>query len=96
MGSNITTDDKVKNAVILGNQSTGVSDAVSVGSADKQRRIVYVADPKNQYDAVNKQYVDALGLKFKGNDDKNIHRKLSETLEIVGKGLNKKRTIRKT
>ncbi|TDF36006.1 hypothetical protein E1290_09325, partial [Histophilus somni] len=94
LGSSVTTDDKVKNAVILGNQSTGVSDAVSVGSADKQRRIVYVADPKNQYDAVNKQYVDALGLKFKGNDDKNIHRKLSETLEIVGKGLNKNQTTK--
>ncbi|WP_249960958.1 YadA-like family protein [Histophilus somni] len=94
LGSSVTTDDKVKNAVILGNQSTGVSDAVSVGSADKQRRIVYVADPKNQYDAVNKQYVDGLGLNFKGNDDKNIHKKLSQTLEIVGKGLNKAQTTK--
>ncbi|WP_249961368.1 YadA-like family protein [Histophilus somni] len=94
LGSSVTTDDKVKNAVILGNQSTGVSDAVSVGSADKQRRIVYVAAPKNQYDAVNKQYVDGLGLNFKGNDNKEIHKKLSQTLEIVGKGLNKNQTAK--
>ncbi|WP_075291764.1 YadA-like family protein [Histophilus somni] len=94
LGSNITTDDKVKNAVILGNNSKGEKDAVSVGSDTQQRRIVYVADPTSKYDAVNKQYVDALGLKFKGNDDKNIHRKLSETLEIVGKGLNKNQTTK--
>uniref|UniRef100_UPI000A910FB2 YadA-like family protein n=1 Tax=Histophilus somni TaxID=731 RepID=UPI000A910FB2 len=94
LGSNITTTKDITNAVILGNRSTGVSDAVSVGSADKQRRIVYVADPKNQYDAVNKQYVDGLGLKFKGNDNQEIHKKLSDTLEIVGKGLNKAQTTK--
>ncbi|QQF78673.1 hypothetical protein [Histophilus somni] len=86
LGSNILTDNSIKNAVILGDRSKA--------EANEQRRIVYVADPKNQYDAVNKQYVDALGLKFKGNDDKNIHRKLSETLEIVGKGLNKNQTTK--
>ncbi|QEH10548.1 hypothetical protein E4M08_01195 [Histophilus somni] len=94
LGSNITTDDKVKNAVILGNNSKGEKDAVSVGSDTQQRRIVYVANPKNQHDAVNKQYVDGLGLNFKGNDNQEIHKKLSQTLEIVGKGLNKAQTAK--
>lgn len=40
--------------VILGNESTGVSDAVSGGNDTQQRRIVYVADPTSKYDAVNK------------------------------------------
>ncbi|WP_143432851.1 hypothetical protein, partial [Histophilus somni] len=94
LGSNITTTKDITNAVILGNRSTGVSNAVSVGSKDEQRRIVYVATPTDKYDAVNKQYVDGLGLKFKGNDNKEIHKKLSETLEIVGKGLNKNQTAK--
>ncbi|QQF83771.1 hypothetical protein [Histophilus somni] len=94
LGSNILTDNSIKNAVILGDRSKAEANAVSVGSDTQQRRIVYVADPTSKYDAVNKNYVDALGLKFKGNDDKNIHRKLSETLEIVGKGLNKNQTTK--
>ncbi|THA20719.1 hypothetical protein E5361_09690, partial [Histophilus somni] len=94
LGSSVKTDANVKNAVILGNRSTGISDAVSVGSKDEQRRIVYVATPTDKYDAVNKQYVDGLGLKFKGNDNQEIHKKLSQTLEIVGKGLNKNQTTK--
>ncbi|WP_249961558.1 YadA-like family protein [Histophilus somni] len=94
LGSNILTDNSIKNAVILGDRSKAEANAVSVGSDTQQRRIVYVATPTDKYDAVNKQYVDGLGLNFKGNDDKNIHKKLSETLEIVGKGLNKNQTAK--
>ncbi|THA21438.1 hypothetical protein E5361_05595, partial [Histophilus somni] len=96
LGSNILTDNSIKNAVILGDRSKGEANAVSVGGAGdgEQRRIVYVATPTDKYDAVNKQYVDGLGLKFKGNDNKEIHKKLSETLEIVGKGLNKNQTTK--
>ncbi|THA44659.1 hypothetical protein E5429_05040 [Histophilus somni] len=72
LGSNITTTKDITNAVILGNKSKAVSDAVSVGSDTKQRRIVYVATPTDKYDAVNKQYVDELTLSYKANgqDDK--------------------------
>ncbi|ACA32034.1 hypothetical protein BTV20_09625 [Histophilus somni] len=96
LGSNILTDNSIKNAVILGDRSKGEANAVSVGGAGdgEQRRIVYVATPTDKYDAVNKQYVDGLGLKFKGNDNKEIHKKLSDTLEIVGKGLNKAQTTK--
>ncbi|WP_143432688.1 hypothetical protein, partial [Histophilus somni] len=96
LGSSVTTTKDITNAVILGNKSTGVSGAVSVGGAGdgEQRRIVYVANPENQYDAVNKQYVDGLGLKFKGNDSQEIRKKLSQILEIVGKGLNKAQTAK--
>lgn len=37
--------------------SEGVSQAVSVGRSDKKRKIVYVANPDNKYDAANKDYV---------------------------------------
>ncbi|WP_249960775.1 YadA-like family protein [Histophilus somni] len=94
LGSNISTDNSIKNAIILGDRSKGEANAVSVGSDTQQRRIVYVADPTSEYDAVNKQYVDGLGLKFKGNDNQEIHKKLSDTLEIVGKGLNKAQTAK--
>ncbi|TDF37033.1 hypothetical protein E2R48_10050, partial [Histophilus somni] len=67
LGSSVTTDDKVKNAVILGNKSTGEANAVSVGSKDEQRRIVYVATPEHEFDAVNKKYVDDLTLSYKAN-----------------------------
>ncbi|WP_218637828.1 YadA-like family protein [Histophilus somni] len=71
LGSNITTTKDITNAVILGNKSTGVSNAVSVGGAgkDEQRRIVYVATPTDKYDAVNKKYVDDLTLSYKTNSD---------------------------
>ncbi|THA45954.1 hypothetical protein E5418_09325, partial [Histophilus somni] len=71
LGSNITITKDITNAVILGNKSTGVSNAVSVGGAgkDEQRRIVYVATPTDKYDAVNKKYVDDLTLSYKTNSD---------------------------
>ncbi|TFI32322.1 hypothetical protein E4M08_09325, partial [Histophilus somni] len=94
LGSNISTDNSIKNAIILGDRSKAEANAVSVGSDTQQRRIVYVANPTSKYDAVNKQYVDGLGLKFKGNDNQEIHKKLSQTLEIVGKGLNKNQTTK--
>lgn len=58
----------VKNAIVLGNNSIAVDNALSVGSATNKRRIVFVANPEGEYDAVNKKYVDDRGIKIAGSD----------------------------
>ncbi|WP_249961356.1 YadA-like family protein [Histophilus somni] len=68
LGSNITADDEIHNAIVLGTGSLAKSNALSVGSMRHKRKIVFVADPTDNYDAANKKYVDERGLKFKGND----------------------------
>ncbi|THA21841.1 adhesin [Histophilus somni] len=68
LGSNITADDEIHNAIVLGTGSLAKSNALSVGSMRHKRKIVFVADPTDNYDAANKKYVDERGLKFKGNE----------------------------
>lgn len=67
LGSNIVADESINNAVVLGNNSQAVDGAVSVGSFNNRRRISFVGDPLQDYDATNKKYVDERGIKFKGN-----------------------------
>ena len=55
LGSGVTT--AAKNAVILGAGSTGEDNTVSVGAASKERRIINVADPVKDHDAVNLKYL---------------------------------------
>ncbi|TEW26947.1 hypothetical protein E2R48_10120, partial [Histophilus somni] len=75
LGSNILTDNSIKNAVILGDRSKAEANAVSVGSDTQQRRIVYVADPTSKYDAVNKNYVDELKITYKANGNEATDKK---------------------
>ncbi|TEW28036.1 hypothetical protein E2R48_09290 [Histophilus somni] len=88
IGSKITADDKIHDAVILGNGSTGEANTVSVGGpgVGKQRRIIYVDTPKNKYDAVNKNYVDELKITYKANGngatDKKQTVKLTDGLDF--------------
>lgn len=55
LGSGVTT--AAKNAVILGAGSTGEDNTVSVGAAGKERRIINVAAPVKDHDAVNLKYL---------------------------------------
>ncbi|MDU5530100.1 YadA-like family protein [Negativicoccus succinicivorans] len=55
LGSGVTT--AAQNAVILGAGSTGEDNTVSVGAASKERRIINVADPVKDHDAVNLKYL---------------------------------------
>ena len=55
LGSGVTT--AAQNAVILGAGSTGEDNTVSVGAAGKERRIINVADPVKDHDAVNLKYL---------------------------------------
>lgn len=55
LGSNIFT--KAQNAVVLGAGSTGEDNTVSVGSVGKERRIINVAAPVQDTDAVNLKYL---------------------------------------
>ncbi|OZN24086.1 hypothetical protein CFY87_10810, partial [Actinobacillus seminis] len=69
LGSNITADDEIHNAIVLGTGSLAKSDALSVGSMRHKRKIVFVADPTDNYDAANKKYVDDLTLTYKSNGE---------------------------
>uniref|UniRef100_Q0I566 Autotransporter adhesin n=1 Tax=Histophilus somni (strain 129Pt) TaxID=205914 RepID=Q0I566_HISS1 len=68
--------------------------ATSVKADDE--RVVTSSAVANEFSKINKTIKDKAdaGLKFKGNDNKEIHKKLSDTLEIVGKGLNKNQTTK--
>ncbi|WP_249963348.1 YadA-like family protein [Histophilus somni] len=68
--------------------------ATSVKEDDE--RVVTSSAVANEFSKINKTIKDKAdaGLKFKGNDNKEIHKKLSDTLEIVGKGLNKNQTAK--
>uniref|UniRef100_Q0I2J5 Autotransporter adhesin n=1 Tax=Histophilus somni (strain 129Pt) TaxID=205914 RepID=Q0I2J5_HISS1 len=67
LGSHVDLKDDVEGAIVLGDKSIGVSNAVSVGNALTKRRIVFVDTPQGEYDAVNKKYVDDLTLSYKAN-----------------------------
>uniref|UniRef100_Q0I1T5 Autotransporter adhesin n=2 Tax=Pasteurellaceae TaxID=712 RepID=Q0I1T5_HISS1 len=67
LGSHVDLKDDVEGAIVLGDKSIGVSNAVSVGNALTKRRIVFVDTPQGEYDAVNKKYVDGLTLSYKEN-----------------------------
>ncbi|WP_075321434.1 YadA-like family protein [Histophilus somni] len=82
LGSHIETDDTIKNAIVLGDRSIGVSNAVSVGNAVNRRKIVFVADPTDKYDAVNKNYVDELKLTYKSNSTNKQTVKLTDGLDF--------------
>ncbi|THA20727.1 hypothetical protein E5361_09635, partial [Histophilus somni] len=82
LGSHIETDDTIKNAIVLGDRSIGVSNAVSVGNAVNRRKIVFVADPTDKYDAVNKKYVDELKLTYKSNSTNKQTVKLTDGLDF--------------
>ncbi|MFY1026752.1 hypothetical protein ACE4RU_03210, partial [Actinobacillus seminis] len=62
----------VSNAIILGNDSEGEENTVSVGghAPGKQRRIINVADPTKANDAANKNYVDGMLKKAKEEANK--------------------------
>ncbi|MSN97186.1 hypothetical protein F1B92_08450, partial [Campylobacter sp. FMV-PI01] len=85
LGSNVNTNSSITDAIVLGNQSEGKSNTVSVGSNSKQRRIIYVADPQDKFDAVNKKYVDELKLTYmaNGSKDKNKTVKLTDGLNFI-------------
>ena len=51
-GSNVTIDG-VNNAIVFGDSSTPVTNAVSIGSEGKERQIKFVAEGKDDTDAVN-------------------------------------------
>ncbi|WP_075321876.1 YadA-like family protein [Histophilus somni] len=82
LGSHIQMDETIRDAIVLGNSSQGVEGALSVGSAIKRRKIVFVADPTNPYDAVNKRYLEARGIKFKGTENGEHLVKLDQLLTI--------------
>ncbi|WP_249963704.1 YadA-like family protein [Histophilus somni] len=69
LGSHVDLKDDVEGAIVLGDKSIGVSNAVSVGNALTKRRIVFVDTPQGEYDAVNKKYVDDLTLTYKSNSN---------------------------
>lgn len=66
LGSNITIDG-VNNAIVFGDSSTPVTNAVSIGNSNTQRQIKYVAEGKDDTDAVNvkqlKDEIDKIKLK---------------------------------
>ncbi|WP_195836293.1 YadA-like family protein [Campylobacter portucalensis] len=70
LGSQVDLKDDVESAIVLGDKSIGVSNAVSVGNASTKRRIVFVDTPQGKYDAVNKKYVDDLKIVYKANGSK--------------------------
>ncbi|THA20984.1 hypothetical protein E5361_08370, partial [Histophilus somni] len=85
IGSNIKVENEnIHDAVVLGNGSEAVSNAVSVGGSgkDKKRRIVYVDTPTDSYDAVNKKYVDDLTLSYKSNSTNKQTVKLTDGLDF--------------
>ncbi|WP_432481041.1 RDD family protein [Moraxella sp. ZY200743] len=86
-----------KDGVTLGNAGGPkiVNDGADVIKVQKNNgdaaRITNVADGTNPSDAVNKQQLDAQetkliekGLTFVGDDEDEVHRKLGDTLKIVG------------
>ncbi|WP_210726410.1 YadA-like family protein [Histophilus somni] len=82
-GSDITIDDtNITDAIVLGNGSTAEKTALSIGNEKIKRRIANVAEPTKEYDAANKKYVDARGLKFKGNDGQEQRVNLDKLLTI--------------
>lgn len=52
LGSNITIND-INNAIVFGDKSTAVEGAVSIGYKDHERQIKFVAEGKEDTDAVN-------------------------------------------
>ncbi len=88
IGSKIIADDKISDAVILGNRSTGEANTVSVGSKDTKRRIIFVDTPTGEYDAANKKYVDELKITYKANGNGATDKK--QTVKLTD-GLNFKK-----
>uniref|UniRef100_Q0I4Z9 Autotransporter adhesin n=1 Tax=Histophilus somni (strain 129Pt) TaxID=205914 RepID=Q0I4Z9_HISS1 len=86
LGSHVDLKDDVEGAIVLGDKSIGVSNAVSVGNALTKRRIVFVDTPQGEYDAVNKKYVDDLTLTYKSNNDDKTKKSINlktEALDFV-------------
>ncbi|MSN97187.1 hypothetical protein F1B92_08455, partial [Campylobacter sp. FMV-PI01] len=83
LGSNIKIEDSnITDAIVLGNDSTAEKTALSIGNESIKRRIANVAEPIKEYDAANKKYVDARGIKFKGSKNGEQLVKLDKTLTI--------------
>ncbi|WP_066729442.1 YadA family autotransporter adhesin [Sneathia sanguinegens] len=65
-GSNVTIDG-INNAIVFGDSSTPVTNAVSIGNSNTQRQIKFVAEGKDDTDAVNvkqlKDEIDKIKLK---------------------------------
>lgn len=61
IGSNITIQNKIDNAIVLGNNSLAIQNALSIGNSQLQRQIKYVAKGTEDTDAVNKKQLDELG-----------------------------------
>ncbi|WP_249960688.1 YadA-like family protein [Histophilus somni] len=77
LGSHVDLKDDVEGAIVLGDKSIGVSNAVSVGNALTKRRIVFVDTPQGEYDAVNKKYVDDLTLSYKSNSTEDTKKSIN-------------------
>lgn len=78
-----------KTVIKDGNKSVEIKpDSITFGN--KKGVITGLKDIPNDYNdgsvAVNKNYVDQKGLKFKGDDDKVLERKLDSQLNILGDG----------
>ncbi|TDF37845.1 hypothetical protein E1290_07530 [Histophilus somni] len=84
IGSRIKSN--VSNAIILGNDSTGEENTVSVGSKDIKRRIINVADPTQEHDAANKKYVDGMLKKAKEEADKTAVKYDSDAKDTITLG----------
>ncbi|WP_406812310.1 YadA-like family protein [Histophilus somni] len=83
LGSHVDLKDDVEGAIVLGDKSIGVSNAVSVGNALTKRRIVFVDTPQGEYDAVNKKYVDDLTLTYKSNNDDKTKKSINLKTEAL-------------
>ncbi|WP_439932198.1 YadA-like family protein [Sneathia vaginalis] len=57
LGSNVTIDG-ISNAIVFGDKSTAVKDAVSFGNDKKQRKLKFVAKGTDKTDAVNVEQLD--------------------------------------
>ena len=84
LGSGITVSKDVTNSITLGNASTPISDAVSVGSAGTERQIKNVKDATDDQDAVTyKQLKDKADNNLSNITDKETAR---TNLDVYSKG----------
>ncbi|KDE67974.1 YadA-like family protein [Fusobacterium necrophorum] len=95
LGNNIAIGAGITGSIVLGDKSTvEESDTLSIGSENKQRKIVHVAKGTSDTDAVNKKQMEdaiaAIGgsgtssFKFKGNTGTEQNHNLSNVLAING------------
>lgn len=87
IGNNITLN-QVNNAIVLGNESKGISDAISVGNEKTQRQIKYVAAGTDDTDVVNVSQLKSELSKINKGADKELIKKVQKNTENITNNTN--------